>query len=164
MSHCGSSVPGCRASWLESRLQAVLAFRLEPGLQRIAMARPNNNITVVLTKPHVRARLAKDVPIIRETVIKHRAILYFQDESNVSLTAFLGKTWAPCGKTPRSRVTGKRGSIAALSALSRRGHLLFGCCIAELFKEPCLTLFSERAIFGQLGANARESGFTEPPG
>jgi transposase len=58
-------------------------------------------------------------------VKKHRAILYFQDESNVSLTAFLGKTWAPCGQTPRSRVTGKRAGVAALSALSRRGHLLF---------------------------------------
>jgi transposase len=71
------------------------------------------------------AWLANDVPEIRKTVKKHRAILYFQDESNVSLTAFLGKTWAPCGQTPRSRVTGKRAGVAALSALSRRGHLLF---------------------------------------
>jgi transposase len=69
--------------------------------------------------------LANEVPKIRETVKKHRAILYFQDESNVSLTAFLGKTWAPCGQTPRSKVTGRRGGVAALSALSRRGHLLF---------------------------------------
>lgn len=72
-----------------------------------------------------RAWLTNDVPKIRTTVAKHRAILYFQDESNVSLTAFLGKTWAPCGQTPRSQVTGKRGGVAALSALSRRGHLLF---------------------------------------
>ena len=71
------------------------------------------------------AWLANDVPEIRKTVKKHWAILYFQDESNVSLTAFLGKTWAPCGQTPRSRVTGKRAGVAALSALSRRGHLLF---------------------------------------
>lgn len=71
------------------------------------------------------AWLANDVPRIRRVVATHRAILYFQDESNVSLTAFLGKTWAPCGRTPRSRVTGKRGGVAAMSALSRRGHLLF---------------------------------------
>jgi transposase len=58
-------------------------------------------------------------------VRNYRAILYFQDKSNVSLTAFLGKTWAPCGETPRSKVTGKRGGVAALSALSRRGHRLF---------------------------------------
>lgn len=69
--------------------------------------------------------LREELPRIRDTVQQHRAILYFQDESNVSLTAFLGKTWAPCGQTPRSKVTGKRGGVAALSAISRRGHLLF---------------------------------------
>ena len=65
------------------------------------------------------------LPKIRETVRKYRAILYFQDEANVSLTAFLGKTWAPRGKTPKARVSGKRGGVAALSAISKRGHLLF---------------------------------------
>lgn len=66
-----------------------------------------------------------EVPKIRKTVKKHRAILYFQDESNVSLTAFLGKTWAPCGKTPRASVTGKRGGVPAMSAISKPGHLVF---------------------------------------
>ena len=65
------------------------------------------------------------VPEIRKTVQKYRAILYFQDEANVSLTAFLGKTWSPCGQTPKAKVTGKRGGVAAMSAVSRQGHLLF---------------------------------------
>lgn len=65
------------------------------------------------------------MPKIRRAVQKYRAILYFQDESNISLTAFLGKTWAPRGKTPKSAVTGKRGGVAALSAISRPGHLVF---------------------------------------
>jgi transposase len=69
--------------------------------------------------------LENTLPKVRETVRKYRAILYFQDEANVSLTAFLGKTWAPCGQTPKGRVTGKRGGVAALSAISKRGHLLF---------------------------------------
>ena len=69
--------------------------------------------------------LRKEVPKIRKTVRKYRALLYFQDESNVSLTAFLGKTWAPRGKTPKLTVTGKRGGVAAMSAVSKRGHLLF---------------------------------------
>src|SRR5262249_44859575 len=38
--------------------------------------------------------LRTEVPTIRRKVRQFRAILYFQDESNVSLTAFLGKTWA----------------------------------------------------------------------
>ena len=69
--------------------------------------------------------LRKEVPKIRNTVEKYRAILYFQDGANVSLTAFLGKMWSPCGQTPKAKVTGKRGGVAAMSAISRRGHLLF---------------------------------------
>jgi transposase len=69
--------------------------------------------------------LRTEVPKIRKTVRNFRAILYFQDESNVSLTAFLGKTWAVCGHTPRLPVTGKRGGVSAMSALSGQGRLLF---------------------------------------
>ena len=69
--------------------------------------------------------LRTEVPKIRKTVEKYRAILYFQDEANVSLTAFLGKTWSPCGQTPKAKVTGKRGGVAAMSAVSRQGNLLF---------------------------------------
>lgn len=67
----------------------------------------------------------KEVPRIRRTVKKHRAILYFQDESNVSLTALLGKTWASRGQTPKATVTGKRGGVSAMSAISKPGRLLF---------------------------------------
>ena len=66
-----------------------------------------------------------EVPKIRRAVKKYRAILYFQDESNISLTAFLGKTWAPRGQTPKASVTGKRGGVAAMSAISRPGNLVF---------------------------------------
>jgi len=65
------------------------------------------------------------VPKIRSAVREFRAILYFQDEANVSLTALLAKTWAPRGQTPKQKVTGKRGGVAALSAIARRGQLLF---------------------------------------
>jgi transposase len=67
----------------------------------------------------------REIPRIRRAVLEFRAILYFQDEANVSLTAFLGKTWGLRGQTPKVRVTGKRGGVAAVSAISRRGHLLF---------------------------------------
>lgn len=65
------------------------------------------------------------VPQIRRAVRKHRAILYFQDEANVSLTALLAKTWAPCGQTPKQKVTGKRASVSAMSAITSRGRLIF---------------------------------------
>jgi len=66
-----------------------------------------------------------EAPKIRKTVRKYKALLYFQDEANVSLTAFLGKTWAPRGLTPRQKVTGKRGGVAAMSAINGSGRLIF---------------------------------------
>jgi transposase len=66
-----------------------------------------------------------EVPRIRQTARQFRAILYFQDEANVSLTALLGKTWAPRGRTPKVQVTGNRGTVSVQSAISRRGYLLF---------------------------------------
>lgn len=66
-----------------------------------------------------------EIPKIRRAVRKYKAILYFQDEANVSLTALLGKTWAPRGKTPKQRVTGKRSGVSAMSAITKQGHLIF---------------------------------------
>jgi transposase len=66
-----------------------------------------------------------EIPKIRRCIAENKAILYFQDESNVSLTAFLGKTWSPCGQTPKATVTGLRGGISAMSAISNRGSLVF---------------------------------------
>lgn len=71
-----------------------------------------------------------EAPLIRAAVRDFRAILYFEDEANVSLTASLGKTWAFRGHTPYVRVTGKRGGVTVMSALSGQGRLLF-----RLFKE-----------------------------
>lgn len=67
----------------------------------------------------------KELPKIRRAVRRCKAILYFQDEANVSLTALLGKTWAVRGRTPKQRVTGARGGVSAMSAISRRGQLIF---------------------------------------
>jgi len=67
----------------------------------------------------------KELPRIRRAVRKYRAILYFQDEASVSLTALLGKTWGLVGRTPKQRVTGARGSVSAMSAITARGQLIF---------------------------------------
>lgn len=67
----------------------------------------------------------RELPKIRRAVRKYQAILYFQDEANISLTALLAKTWAPCGKTPKQEVTGKRGGVSAMSAITGSGQLIF---------------------------------------
>ncbi len=66
-----------------------------------------------------------ELPKIRAAVRKHRAILYFEDEANISLTTLLGKTWSPRGQPPKQCVTGKRGGVAAMSAITSTGRLIF---------------------------------------
>jgi transposase len=121
--------------WTVGRLRAVLEDLCEVRLSKNTVWRRLRDAGLTYQKPErqyfevdEKARqkwLRTEVPKIRKTVRNFRAILYFQDESNVSLTAFLGKTWAVCGHTPRLPVTGKRGGVSAMSALSGQGRLLF---------------------------------------
>lgn len=73
----------------------------------------------------VKKWLAEEWPRIKAHAKRWQAILYFQDESGVSLTAVMGKTWAPRGKTPVVKVTGKRGGFCVTSAISPAGHMVF---------------------------------------
>lgn len=90
-----------------------------------------------------------EAPKIRETVKKYKALLYFQDEANVSLTAFLGKTWAPRGQTPRQKVTGRRGGVAAISAINGLGRLIFKLHEKRICSEEVI------AFLGQMLAHHR---------
>lgn len=69
--------------------------------------------------------IKKELPKIKRKAAKHNAILYFEDEASISLTPVLGKTWAKKGQTPLVKSTGNRGSLSALSAISKSGHLVF---------------------------------------
>lgn len=69
--------------------------------------------------------LKNKFPEILKEVKKRRGILYFLDEANVKMTSNVGKTWSPKGQRAILKVTGKRGGISALSAISKSGYLLF---------------------------------------
>jgi transposase len=121
--------------WTVTRVHQIVQEKLKVAISKDTIWRRLREAGLTYQKPERQyfetdhgARLewlTCELPKIRDTVRKYRAILYFQDEANVSLTAFLGKTWAPRGETPKTRVSGQRGGVAALSAISRRGHLLF---------------------------------------
>jgi transposase len=121
--------------WTVGRLRRVITEEFSIALSKNTVWRRLRDAGLTYQKPEreyfeidevARKKwLQYEVPKIRRCVQKHRGILYFQDESTVSLTAFLGKTWAPRGETPKAKVTGKRAGIAANSAISRNGHLLF---------------------------------------
>ena len=69
--------------------------------------------------------LKEEWPKIKEHHRRWQAMLYFMDESGVSLTAVMGKTWAPKGKTPVVKTTGKRGGLCVTSAISPAGKMVF---------------------------------------
>lgn len=69
--------------------------------------------------------LREEWPKIEEHRRRWQAMLYFQDESSVSLVPALGTTWAKKGKTPKVKVTGNRGSICLSSAISPAGRMVF---------------------------------------
>jgi len=121
--------------WTVSRLRRVIVDEFQIQVSKNTIWRRLRDAGLTYQKPEreyyeidevARKKwLRYEVPKIRRSVKKHRGILYFQDESNISLTAFLGKTWSPCGQTPKANVTGKRAGVAATSAISRNGQLLF---------------------------------------
>jgi transposase len=69
--------------------------------------------------------LREEWPKIQAHARRWQAMLYFQDESGISLIPNLGKTWAPRGKTPIVKVTGARGGFCVTSAISPAGRLIF---------------------------------------
>lgn len=121
--------------WTVGRVRTILAENYRVRISKDTVWRRLREAGLTYQKPErqyyeldeeARQEWARtEIPKIRRTVRKHMAILYFQDEANVSLTAFLGKTWGIRGHTPKVRVTGKRAGLAAMSAISRRGYLLF---------------------------------------
>ena len=121
--------------WTALRLRHVIDDQFGVLLSKSSVVRRLRQAGLTYQKPEreyyeidEQARLKwlrYEAPKIRQAIRKYHAILYFQDESNISLTAFLGKTWSPRGQTPKSKVTGKRGGVAAMSAISRQGQLLF---------------------------------------
>ncbi|MBI2630547.1 IS630 family transposase [Candidatus Pacearchaeota archaeon] len=73
----------------------------------------------------VKKWLREEWPKIEEHRRKWQAMLYFQDESGISLIPVVGRTWAPKGKTPKVMVTGNRGGFCVTSAVSPAGKLIF---------------------------------------
>ena len=73
----------------------------------------------------VRKWLKEEWPKIEKHRRRWQAMLYFQDESGVSLIPVLGKTWAKKGKTPKIKVTGNKGGFCVTSAISPAGRMVF---------------------------------------
>ena len=121
--------------WTTTRILIVCEKHLRVKLSRMAICRTLKKYEYSYKTPQrqyyetntqeQKKWVKETIPEINEMVKSKRAILYFEDESNISLTPTLAKTWAPIGQRVSQKVTGNRGSVSAISAISKEGHLLF---------------------------------------
>jgi transposase len=121
--------------WTVGRVHAVLVDRFNEDVSEDTVWRRLRDIGLTWQTPEreyfqadpvTRQRWQQEtIPLIRETLRKTGGILYCQDEASVCLTPLLGKTWAERGRPRKVPVTGNRASIAAMSALSPTGRLVF---------------------------------------
>jgi transposase len=77
----------------------------------------------------VRRWKEEEFPAIRERAKAVGASIFFGDEASVRTDHHRGTTWAPVGRTPVVRGSGKRKSLNMVSAVSAQGKLHF--CFAD---------------------------------
>lgn len=121
--------------WTTRRISQVIKKEMNLKVSRMTVQRTLSKHKQSYKTPETRYYEAntdlqkewqlKVVPKIKATVRKYRAILYFEDESNVSLTPVVAKTWGPIGGKILKKITGNRGSVSAISAISSDGRLIF---------------------------------------
>lgn len=121
--------------WTCKRVRQIIFKNFGKSIHRTNIMRLFKRINLSPQKPErvafqkdkkaVKKWFEEEWPKIQELRRRWQAMLYFQDESGVSLTPVLGRTWAPKGKTPKVFVTGKRGGFCLTSAISPAGKMVF---------------------------------------
>ena len=121
--------------WNTKRLQIVCKKELKINISRVSVWKFLKKIKYSCKKVQGIYKEAdpkkqdqwrrKIVKLIQKTVEKNKAILYFEDESNIALSPVMGTSWSPRGELIKAKVSGKRGSVAAISAISNDGRLIF---------------------------------------
>ena len=121
--------------WTCRRIQETIKTKFGLNISKCTVWRRLREASLTYQKPE-KAYLERsneerkkwrryELPKIRRAVGKYRGILYFQDESNIKLSALIGKTWSERGHTPTCKTTGNRGGVSALSSITKNGNLVF---------------------------------------
>lgn len=121
--------------WTCKRVQQIIIKKFNKKIHTTNIMRLFKKLRLSPQKPErfafqkdrkaVRKWLREEWPKINKHRRRWQAMLYFQDESGISLTPVLGKTWAKIGETPKVMVTGNRGGLCVTSAISPAGKLIF---------------------------------------
>ena len=121
--------------WTCKQIQIVAKRKFEKSISIPSLWELLKKLKLSPQKPKKQAKeknekladkwLKEEWPKIKVIVRRQQAMLYFQDEAGVSLIPFMRTTWAPIGKTPVVKVTGKKGGLCVSSAISPAGRMIF---------------------------------------
>ena len=93
----------------------------------------------------VRQWLEERYPQIEKHARRERAAILWADESGLRSDHTAGRTWAPLGKTPVTKGTGKRFKANMIAAISNTGTLRFRV-FDERFTGPVFLDFLKRLV------------------
>jgi transposase len=93
----------------------------------------------------VRAWLEERYPEIEKRAYRERAEILWADESGLRSDHTAGRTWAPVGRTPVTKGTGKRFRANMIAAVSNTGTLRFRV-FDERFTGPVFLDFLKRLV------------------
>jgi transposase len=143
--------------WNTRRISQISKKKLNISISMMGVHRILKKFEYSYRKPEARyyeacseaqsAWSKSTVPKIKKIIKKHKAILYFEDESNIQLTPVISKTWAPIGTKITQKRTGNKGSLSAISAISNSGSLIFNVyCGKKRFNADDIVKFLQQML------------------
>lgn len=121
--------------WTRQIIAELIELRFEISLSVSTVGRLLKELGITPQKPVRRAYerddeaverwMKQEYPKLRRSARARGADVFFMDETGVRSDSVLGRTWAPRGKTPAVRNSGKRQSVSAISALTPSGAFWF---------------------------------------
>jgi transposase len=123
------------ALWTREMIQELILRQFGIRLSRVSVGNVLARMGMSPQRPLYRAyerdpekveKWKKETfPEIQARAKKEGAAIFFADESSVRTDYHAGTTWAPIGQTPVVKGSGRKRSVAMVSAVSGRGELHF---------------------------------------
>ena len=143
------------ALWTRAMIQELIRREFRVNLSEVSVGRLLKKLGLSPQRPTHRAIqrddlavykwMAEDYKEIQKLAKKHKAEIYFGDESCVRSDYHSGTTWAPQGKTPVVKSTAFRHKVNLISAISARGAMRF-MATEENVTAPVFIDFLKRLI------------------
>lgn len=150
--------------WTCARIREVLRRELKlkvsvptvwRGLRKLRLSRQKPERRAIEQDPVARRKwLDEEWPEIKKLAKREKALVFFEDEAGIHLTPTVGYTWGPVGQRPTVPVTGKRGCISTMSAVTPSGRLFFmiprekvNAAVFVSFLQGLLREYPRRKIF-----------------